>query len=192
MKKNNPFLLALATIFCASVSIAHAQTFKAEDKVLNFGIGFGSNLHSGSLYTTTVPPLSVSFEYGLKVDGGPGVIGAGAFLGVAGSKYENRYGTYTYGYKYTYTIIGLRGAYHLIDMVDLLDVYGGAMAGYKVVSATATGNLPGGISDTADGSEPSFTIFVGGRYYVATNIAVMAEIGFGVPYLNLGVAFKLN
>ncbi len=34
------------------------------------------------------------------------------------------------------------------------------------------------------------SFFIGGRYYFSDSMAAMLELGYGVAYLNLGVAFK--
>ena len=35
-----------------------------------------------------------------------------------------------------------------------------------------------------------FTAFVGARYFFAKNLGGFAELGYGVSYLNLGLAYK--
>ena len=42
----------------------------------------------------------------------------------------------------------------------------------------------------ASSSGLSIAWFAGARYYFSDNFAVMAEIGYGVAYLNLGIALK--
>jgi hypothetical protein len=186
MKRNcKSIILFIATIVLGTS--VYGQYFKEKDKVLNFGIGLGTSLYSGSGYSMTIPPLSASFEYGLKEGVGPGVIGIGGYLGIAGSKYESGY--YDWGWKYTYTVIGARGTYHLVDLADKFDFYGGLMLGYVIVSSKETGtrNL---YSGSAESSFANLSIFAGARYYLQDNFALMAELGYGVAILNLGVSLK--
>ena len=59
------------TLFAAFLAFnlsAQTNLLTKGEKVLNFGIGLGSTLYSGSYYSTTVPPLSASFEMGVKDD----------------------------------------------------------------------------------------------------------------------------
>lgn len=188
MKKNckSFVLVVIAIVLGTSV---YGQYFKEKDKVLNLGIGLGTALYSGSYYSMTVPPLSASFEYGLKEGVGPGVIGIGGYLGIAGSKYEYSYPGYDWGWKYTYTVIGARGTYHLVDLADKFDFYGGLMLGYVIVSSKETGTHTY-YSDAAKSSFANLSIFAGARYYLQDNFALMAELGYGVAILNLGVSFK--
>ena len=42
------------------------NTFVKGEKVLNLGIGLGSTLYTGGSYTSRIPPVSASFEVGVK------------------------------------------------------------------------------------------------------------------------------
>jgi hypothetical protein len=65
------------------------------------------------------------------------------------------------------------------------------MLGYNIVSSKATGNWPALYGDlSANASSFIWSFYIGGRYYVADAIAVMAELGYGIAWLNIGVAFK--
>ncbi|MBK6346747.1 MAG: hypothetical protein IPN08_09850 [Bacteroidales bacterium] len=179
------------TLFAAILAFnlsAQESTFEKGDKALNLGLGFGSFL-GASGYKTTIPPISASFEVGI-IDGilDKATVGVGGYLGFAGSKDEIPWFGDEYYVKYTYIVIGARGTFHY-PLVDKLDTYGGVMLGYTIVSNST--NLPstfGTYSYTANSFTPSF--FVGGRYYFTDNFAAMAELGYGVALLNLGVALK--
>jgi hypothetical protein len=179
------------TLFAAILAFnlsAQESTFEKGDKALNLGIGFGTSLYSGSYYKASVPPVSASFEVGI-IDGilDKATVGVGGYIGYAASKYEVDYGFGSYGWKYSYTVIGARGTFHY-PLVDKLDTYGGAMVGYNIVTSKEIGDIPSGYSSS--GSAPSFSIFVGGRYYFTENIAAMAELGYGIAYFNIGLAMK--
>jgi len=183
------FLLALSTMGFQS----HAQesTFHANDLVFNAGIGFGTSLYSGRFYSSVLPPVSLSGEYGVQEDFivEDLTLGVGGYLGFASSEYRTRFGNNEYGWRYNYTVIGLRGALHY-PLVDKLDTYGGVMLGYNIFSSKSFGSAPTDFSPASGGL--GLSMYLGGRYYFSDNLAGMAEIGWGVAYLNLGVAFKIG
>jgi hypothetical protein len=171
-------ILVFFVVACFSLTqlLAQESTFNKGDKVLNLGLGIGSSLYStGGI----IPPLSASLEVGV-VDNiiEKGVIGVGGYLGFAS------YGHRDY-YKVTNIIIGPRGTFHY-PFVDKLDTYAGLMIGYNVVSYHWTGME--GIAGSSSGLVSSF--FIGGRYYFSDSMAAMLELGYGIAYLNVGVAFK--
>lgn len=189
MRKLILIISALALSFSLK---AQSPTFSQSDIVINAGFGIGTSLYSGAYYKSTLPPLSVSVEYGLKDDfiTSDLTLGIGGYFGIAGSKYEQSYWGGTYGFKYNYTVIGARAAVHY-PFVDKLDTYAGLMLGYNIVSYKETGDWNSGLTTNAVGSSAAFSVYLGGRYYFSDKFAAMAEIGYGIAYLNLGVAFKL-
>jgi hypothetical protein len=70
---------------------------------------------------------------------------------------------------------GVKGAFHY-PFVDKLDTYAGIITGYSVSDLSGYGFDGGG--------------FVGVRYYISNSFAVMAEAGYGVTFLQVGVSFK--
>lgn len=184
-------ILAVLMISLFAVGLLQAQesTFGKGDKVANLGIGLLSGLYSGSGYTSKMPPVSLSFEYGIVDDVlEVGSIGIGGYVGYASAKWESDWGGGVWGWKYTNFIIGARGSFHY-PLVDKLDTYAGVMLGYNVVSVKDIGTVQVGYS--ASGSEGVFNAYVGGRYYFNDNFAAMAELGTGIAYLNIGIAYKL-
>lgn len=179
-------LLAIAIAIMFTVS-SYAQEFEEGDKVLNLGIGFGSTYYSGTLYSTALPPISASFEVGIK-DGilDEGSLGVGGYVGFSRYKYEYL----SWGYNYTNFVIGARGVFHY-PFMDKLDTYGGLMLGFRVVSAKEFGDAIFGYDYSTSSSGLTSSIFVGGRYYFSDNLAAMLELGYGISYINLGIAFKL-
>jgi hypothetical protein len=181
MKKIASILLTL--FLAASLVNAQKNAFAKGDKVVNIGIGLGNALYTGSYFTSSVPPLSVSFEQGI-VDNvlEKGVIGVGGYLGYAAAKWES----FGYGWKYSNIIIGARGSFHY-PLVNKLDTYAGLLLGYNVATVKEIG--------TAIGVHPSsggiiLSGYLGGRYYFTDKLAGMLELGWGIAYLNLGVAIK--
>ncbi|MGM0626289.1 MAG: hypothetical protein ACQES0_10435 [Bacteroidota bacterium] len=167
-------------------------TFTNGDQALNLAIGLGSTYYSGSYYSTTLPPLSASFEMGVT-DGlidGKGVIGVGGYIGYAAYKWENTYPGYgTYGYKYTNLVIGARGTFHY-PLANKIDTYTGVLLGYNIVSANEFGDVYYGYDYNTRSSSVAWSGFVGARYYISDSFALMAELGYGIAYLNLGVTLK--
>lgn len=152
------------TFFFTFVSLmlafgSYAQ-FKKGDKLINAGIGLRA------LWI----PIGASVEYGITDQISVG--GMAAFASWSG------WGTSTY--------FGVRGAYHVNDLLklnnDKVDLYAGGGLGYQKWSYK-------GISGSYDGGIfPIF--FVGGRYYFKESLGVYAELGGGTAALNAGVTLK--
>jgi len=177
-------IVAVALLFFST----NAQnTFNKGDKVLNLGVGFGSSLYSGSYYTNKTPPVSASFEVGAKDElfDDKSSLGIGGYLGYTSAKWDYS----GYGWKYTDLIIGVRGALHY-QLIDDFDTYTGLMLGYDIVSSKAFGAM-GSYAGSASASGLAFSWFLGGRYYFSNNIAGLLELGYGISYLNIGIALKL-
>jgi hypothetical protein len=190
MKKITSFLFAL--LLASTVAFSQESTFNVGDKVVNLGLGLGAIGHSGTYWKTTFPAVSVSGEYGIK-DGilEKGVIGVGGIIGYNAYKWDYNYGGYNYGWKYSNLIIGARGSFHY-PFIDKLDTYTGLALGARIVTEKEFGTFyTGGVTSSASGSGAFFSWYVGARYYFTDKIAGMAELGYGISYLTLGVAIKL-
>jgi hypothetical protein len=181
--------IILLSVLIVAFFAAKAQDplFVKGDKVANIGIGLGTGL--GSYYKMSIPPISLSGEYGI-LDGllEKGSIGVGAFLGFSSYKYD--WG-YTYTSKTTHIYVGPRGAFHY-PFLDKLDTYAGLSFGLRYYSW----KYDSAISDYGnyynDNSADLYSYwFVGARYYFTEKLAGMAELGYGITYLNIGISFKL-
>lgn len=200
--KNILFKTMLLTLFCINADV-YAQSHKKGQVNLNLGIGVGNTL-VGNGYTKITPPISMSGEYGITDD-----ISFGGYLGFTSSTYQysgwdncynNGYGignSYSYidTYKWTYTVVGLRGAYHFgrFIKVDKLDVYAGLMLGYDFAhyKYSTTSACPDHIrysSPTYGGFVPS--IYGGARYRFTDNFGLFGEFGYGISFFNLGITLK--
>ncbi|MFW6289676.1 MAG: hypothetical protein ACOC0R_01810, partial [Mariniphaga sp.] len=84
-------------------------------------------------------------------------------------------------------LLGARGALHY-QFIEQLDTYAGLMLGYRVVSWNTSASGVNFATAAASGFLSAF--YIGGRYYFNENIAAMLELGYGIAYLNLGVAIK--
>lgn len=182
MKKALSYL-ALAAIALLTVNSVSAQEFSKGTNVINAGIGIGGNFYYGGLGNSSQSiGLNASYERGIWETGDFGIVSLGGYLGYKSYTSNRLFGGDRY--KYNYTIIGVRGAFHYIGLdVENLDVYGGAMLSYNIAS------IDGDFADGLD-SRPSATIFVGGRWYFTENFGVFAEAGYGVSILSLGAAFR--
>jgi hypothetical protein len=180
------FLLFVVAIFAFSSIVAQEPTFSKGEKVLNLGLGLGSTLYSGTYYKSQVPPISASLEFGV-VDNvaEKGVIGVGPYLGYSSYKYEYQ----GWGWKYSNIILGVRGNFHY-PLVDKLDTYTGLLLGYNVASSKEFGDVIPGWDYSYSAGGVAWSWFVGGRYYFKETFAAMLELGYGIAYLNLGVALK--
>jgi len=185
MKKN--FYILLLLFAMATASVDAQNTFVKGDKVVNVGIGFGSNLYTGGHFTSRFPPLSGSFEVGVKDElfDEKSSLGVGGYIGYTGAKYDEG----GWGWKYSSFVIGPRAALHY-QLIDNLDTYGGIMLGYDVASSKAYGLTHWNSTYSAGGF--AWSLFLGGRYYFSDNLAAMVELGYGIAYLNIGIAIKLK
>ena len=179
-------LLSFMVLFFVLAQVAAQEpTFIKGDKVLNLGVGFGSTLYSGSYYYTQIPPVSASYEVGVADNiFEKGVLGVGGYAGFSSYKYDYA----DSGWKTYDFILGARGNLHY-PFVDKLDTYAGLMLGYGIISNYYYGDYDEyDYSGTSSGLQ--WALFVGGRYYFRKNLAAMAELGYGVAILNIGIAMK--
>lgn len=194
-------------VFAASFMSANAQSFKKGQVDLNIGLGLG-NTYIGSSLTTTVPALSIVFDYGVS-----DAISAGLYIGYTKAKFEvssseycnsgngvgNFMYTFTDTYTWSYTIIGVRGAYHFASLInnDKVDLYAGLILADNIVkSSVSTVTNPFcdkhfviPLSRTDGGALLSG--FIGMRYRFTDHVGLFGELGYGITYLNLGLNVKL-
>ena len=179
MKK---FVLA-AVAFIASLGAAQAQTlFSKGESALNIGIGIG---HSYGGYGVTIPPLSVAYDYSVVsnlINGNNGAITLGA------------YGAYTStsirydglgSHSASHTVIGARGMFHY-QFAPKLDTYAGLMLGYHIASYSSNVNSYGLSASGFD-----LGVILGARYFFTDRVGMFTELGYSIPYWNLGVTFRL-
>lgn len=164
-----------------------AQEFQKGTNVISAGIGLGSSILSYSGASQS-PALSLQYERGVWDIGGPGVISLGAYAGYKGYSFSGA----DYSEKWHYTVLGVRSAYHYNGLnVDKLDLYGGAMLSYNLLSFSYTASNGYNISGAGSyGSNVGLSLYVGARYFFTDQLAVLAELGYGVAYLNVGIAAK--
>lgn len=185
--------LLFTAVFVLGFIIAHSQIVTKGDKILNLGVGLGTSLYSGSYYSGTVPPVSASLEYIVNDDllsDGKAALGIGGYFGYSAFKSKYYYLNDFYGWKYSNIVIGPRGYFHY-NFLDKLDTYTGLLIGYWINSEKYYGaNAYSGHVNTSSFGGLTWAWFVGGRYYFNDNLAGMLELGYGVSYLNIGIAYK--
>jgi hypothetical protein len=188
-------VLSVAVLF-GTVGTSRAQ-YDVGTSNLNLGIGLGNTLLSGfnGAGFSQTPAIGISFDHGMW-EAGDGTISLGGYLGYKAFKYEDSYFNYSEAYKWTYTIIGVRGAYHFPIDNEKLDLYLGAMLSYNIVTFKYENSDPYYYdlynSSFDYGSGIGFSGFGGIRYYLSDNIGLNAELGYGIGYLTLGVTFKFE
>jgi hypothetical protein len=188
MKKSIILKAFFVFLFVLSFSkVMNAQLFSKGDKVINLGIGVPTYL-GGNGYSTRIPLISGSFDYGL-FDGlldDKASIGVGGYLGYTANRFEY---TGNRGYDFSYLIFGPRASFHY-NPIDKLDTYGGLLLGYNFVGSSSYGDETQLIKPAnKSGFIPA--LYVGARYYLTGNIAAFAEIGYGVSLIEVGISFKL-
>lgn len=184
------------------------KCFDGGTSIVNLGVGLGGgnyySAYSGYGYSYhSSPAFSLSYEHGIPKKVGPGYLGLGVYLG-----YQSAYTTYNYywdkhGYNNNYYyrnswsnfMVAARLAYHA-DALNFNkgEVYFGGLAGLRFQTYHYETNNPDPYADnysvTSGNVFPTFSIFVGGRYYLTKNIGLFAEVGYGISYLTGGLSFK--
>ncbi|MBN2699243.1 MAG: hypothetical protein JXR52_10505 [Bacteroidales bacterium] len=187
-------LIVLIALFSLTQLSAQEPSFLKGDKVLNVGIGLGSTLYTGIYYKTTIPPISASLEWGIVDFEEPvlekAVVGIGPYVGFASYKWEYNYLGANWGYRYTNIIFGARGTFHY-PFLDKLDTYTGLLIGANIVSSSEFGNIDPLYNYSQASSGLAWSWFLGARYYFTESLAAMLELGYGISYLNIGIALKL-
>ena len=171
-------ILLISVLMVLVLSISFSQmAYKKGDQVINLGIGIGG---FAGAYGTGSIAFTGGYENAINEN-----ISLGGILGYSSSSYDYGFGD---SWKFTYILIGVRGAYHYDVLHNgLLDTYGGIMLGYNIVSFTGPT-----VSFYSPGtSYMEFGFFVGGRYYFNPKWAIQAELGYGIGILNVGIAYKL-
>jgi hypothetical protein len=173
-------VFVVGTLAAPSAGVAQ-NAFNQKDKVVSAGIGLGLYGLYGS---STLPPIFVAFETGVAEK-----ITVGGIAAYAGSSEDFFDGKFSY----SYIVLSARGAYHFLEREKSFDAYGGAGLGYTIVSSSVEYNNPAiqHFGFSASGSYFFFDLFVGGRYYFNPRLAALAELGYGVGFLRIGLSYKI-
>lgn len=183
-------IIAAICCICFTNGLLSQNTFNKGDKVFDFSIGLGSYLTAAG-GSTTLPPLTAALEVGIKDNlfNEKSSLGVGGLLSYSSSKWGTSGSEWDYGWKYSYFLIGGRGVLHY-QFVDKLDTYTGLLLGYNISSSKSYGTfIPGQMYDNSAGGF-IYGWFAGARYYFTDNFAALAELGYGIAALNVGVSYK--
>lgn len=169
------FLLCVINYNQASAQLNESDSF------INLSIGLGT--YYGSGLKTTLPALEGSYEYMVSE-----VISVGGFLGAYGAKYEYSNNAEI---KYNYLHFGGLANYHFVND-ETFNVYAGLRLGYVNSNTKSEFDFGNGssISDFRS-SGFLFAAQIGGRYYLSENLALNAELGYGISVFKVGVTFIL-
>ena len=185
----------LAVLVLLPFTMNAQPVYQLGSNVVGFGLGVGGNFGLSSSYQSA-PAINFQYEHGLK-QVGPGVLSLGAYLGFKKYSYTSSLFGYTYSKDWKYTILGVRGAWHLQELkgvnLDKIDAYGGVMLSYNLLNYTYTDNDPSSTNYFIGenyASNVGITPFLGARYFFTNNFAGMVEFGYGMSYMNIGLAYK--
>ena len=128
----------------------------------------------------------LSFDYGVRDDLGPGVIGVGAYLGYSSYKWDEPFETY--GWRRSNLIAGGMGTYHY-EFIERFDTYAGLMLGLQFINYEKWGTWP--FPREYNSTDLKGSIFIGGKYFFDRNLGGFFEIGYGTAFLTFGVSLKI-
>jgi len=183
--------LILITAMILMAGIASYAQFEKGSHAINLGIGIGNTNGFGTYYSSYLPSVSASYEYGVaEIPMGSdltGVIGVGGYMGWSLSKYGYDVWADDDYYLTTNFIIAVRGNYHFI-FHDQFDPYAGIALGADIQASKWRGDGPEQDLDLASTS-PFGGAYAGARWFFSDNFAVYAEVGWLISVLNAGVTF---
>jgi hypothetical protein len=164
-----------------TISYARSSGFHQGDKLLNLGVGLSSYYYG--------TPIGLSFESGVSDD-----ISVGAQFDYNSGNYDGYYSSsYRWGYSAYY--LGIRGSYHLNNVLQLneekVDLYAGLGLGYQRFrwDDDAYGYGYGYSYNYRSGL--FFNYFVGGKYYFTPKVGAFVELGYtGLSSSRVGISFK--
>ncbi len=167
-------LLSASTLICMAQNAGYSKG----NKLLNVGIGVNSYYDGGI-------PIGASFEVGVSNE-----ISVGANVDYISNKYNYGYG---YDYKFTTIYFGVRGSYHVNELLNItnekVDLYGGATLGFRSFKWKDSYTNSG--LSSSYGSGVYAGAFIGGKYYFSSKIGAFVELGaIGSTNARVGLGFK--
>lgn len=176
-------LLFLLLLFAAGA--AEGQAYQQGINIMSAGVSLGSSLTMGS--TSRSPMFSLRYERAVTNLNGSGIISVGGY---------GAYNVYFFGAdKFSYTILGLRSAYHLSSALSgNADFYGGIMASYDIRGTASRGfqkRYMGLSGSDLYRSKFDFMPFIGARFFINDNMAIFTEFSYGSAFISCGLAWIL-
>ncbi|HEY6159722.1 MAG TPA: hypothetical protein VI112_00825 [Bacteroidia bacterium] len=190
----------LLSLLCCFIALSgSAQSFAKSQKDLNIGFGFG-NHYAGRGYNSSYPAITLALDYGITDE-----ISLGGMIGFGGATYQYFYydvcnngnvaGNFSDTYRWSFTLLGFRGAYHFDKLIKVpqLDAYAGLMLydafGRYSFTSTNPCRTKGLYSSNAYGGV-YFAGFIGARYRFTDHFGVFLELGYGLSAANFGLNYK--
>lgn len=185
MKKS----IVLLILVCLNTTLIHAQDAESEfskgTSVIGAGFGLGGAYGLNS-FSTSTPAFGAHFDHGIvDLDGG-GTIGVGGYVGFKRFVYKID----KYRQRWNYIMLGARGSFHYnVFEVENLDTYAGLMLAYYVLNYND--DIPNNYLYNTNYSSAAYaSVFAGAKYYFTPEVAGFGEVGYGVSWVTLGVAFR--
>jgi hypothetical protein len=179
-------------ILLTGTTYAAEPAFDKGSNVIGLGIGMGVDYATYSGYygsSTTSPTLYLSYDRGFFPEVGPGTIGIGAVIAHKSS--TSKY--LSYKSKYSSTIIGVRGTYHLTllkDKNNKFDPYAGVTFGLRFNNYKDPYYDYINYNYSYTRTNPVAGVFVGAHYNFVPNFGVHAELGYDISFFRVGVNFN--
>ena len=168
MKRIYSVLVALCT-----VSICAAQMHKGES-LINVGMGLAPGIG-----------VNASYDYGLIDTWGPGLFTVGGFVGLQTWSDKETIILYTENYSAKQTAFAVRATYRY-PINEQFEVFGAALSGFYIESYSFKNKNLKKDNET----NALFSVYAGCRYSFSPNVAVFAEVGSGLYWLNGGLCFN--
>lgn len=185
----------MASIFLPAK--AQAQFHEGAD-MLGVGVGilggYNAGWHGAGAHQS--PALNLHYDHGMgKL--GPGTWGLGGYLGFKTASYRAWHHQLVHlDYRYTYLVLGVRGTWHYNEWHgdSNLDTYAGLMLAYNSVTfrnRTDYNSYTYLDNYRYSGSGLGLGAYVGARYFLSDQIGVYGELGYGLTWLQAGLAIRL-
>lgn len=189
--KLKSILLSAAIVVGGTLTSLNAQAqevFHTGTRIASVLVGFGNTLYSEN-QTMLVPPIQLAYEYGIagRLIDGNASIGIGAAAGYAASKYVMTNKNLGYIQTTSYGFLGARGSFHY-EFIDNLDTYLGLFLGCSMSNSRVKSSVD--IIEPMSSTPFRGGIYLGSRYYFLPNMAVNAELGYGITTFNIGLTFR--
>ena len=200
MKKNIQKNIALLFTGLLLSSVTFAQNSPAFDKGSStIGLGLGAGINYGYYNGGVAPAMSIYFDHGFFGDVGPGTIGIGGILGYKSGRYDYGYGGYEY--KWSSTIVAVRGTYHLTILKDKnnhFDPYAGVVLGVRINQYTDTyedyyyNNYHTHYRPNEASADAVRGVFIGAKYNFTHFFGVFVEAGSDLSIITGGINFNFG
>ena len=179
------------------------NTFKKGQTDVNLGLGLLANRYYYFAGSHVTPPINLSVEKAVTEN-----LSVGGFFAYIRAVYKSSGNYYYYDHNnlwvyssyndkvtLTYGVLGIRGAFHLAEYVQVenLDLYAGAMLGWSFAKFTYTSdNLNGRVDPYRTTGYGGLVggFFIGARYRFTERVGVFGELGYGLSYGNFGLNLK--